>query len=522
MNNKIILAAAISIAAMQANAVPFAPTDARATAMGGTGVASAKTVRATQFNPSLLSLADDSDDFGLLLPQLGVYASDEDEFVESADQFVEDDFAAAFEQSVTDIEVAVSSATASYDAVKLAIDNDDLTELLDANDILTQGVSDLKLGTDDLKSATDNLNYGLRTLSDKAVRGGLGLATGIAIPSNKFSVALSVNNSTTFSGLLRISESDLSTLSNYTNAANAYATVLDDYSTASNDATSTLAAIKNETDPDELARLESQFNDDKIALENQKNALEGFNYGGNSTSADDGEQVIFQNGELAPDADSITLQSEAQIVAVAITEIAMSISSEFDISGQDVAIGITPKMQRVDVYDYTANVEDSFESDDISDYGIDDMGFNMDLGAAMRFGNLDQGKVGLVVKNLISRKITSVKGKVVQIEPQIRAGVAYSFGKWVNLAADIDLIENKPVAFEDPTQFVGVGAELDLYGVMQTRIGYRSNMVSSGQDIVSAGLGFSPFGVHMDLGFYANTSKPEKEAGVVFETGVDW
>ncbi len=521
MNNKIILVAAISIAAMQANAVPFAPTDARATAMGGTGVASAKTVRATQFNPSLLSLADDSDDFGLLLPQFGVYGSDEDEFIESADQFVEDDFAAIFEQSVTDIELAVSSATTSFPAVDLAITNQDLTALQTANTILAQDVTNLKLGTDSLKSATDDLNNGLRTLSNKAVRGGLGLATGIAIPSKKFSIALSANNSTTFSGLLRIAESDLSTLSNYTNASNAYAIALNDYSIASNDATNTLVAIEA-AEPSELPGLNDQLDANQIALTNKKNALDNFNYGGDSTLADDGEQVIFQNGELAPDADSITLQSEAQIVAVAITEIAMSISREFDILGQDVAIGITPKMQRVDVYDYTANVEESVESDDISDYGIDEMGFNMDLGAAMRFGNLDQGKLGLVVKNLISRKITSVKGKVVQIEPQVRAGVAYSFGKWLNLAADIDLIENKPVAFEDPTQFVGVGAELDLFGIMQTRLGYRSNMVSSGQDIVSAGLGFSPFGVHMDLGFYANTSKPEKEAGVVFETGVDW
>jgi hypothetical protein len=526
MNNKILLAAAITVASMQTNAVPFAPTDARAMAMGGTGVASAKTVRATQFNPSLLSLANDRDDFGLLLPQVGIYVSDENEFIDSADEFVEKDYATLFENSVNDIELAVSSATVSFPAVDKAIESEDLTALQPANTTLAGDVNALTRGTFNLQAATSDLNNGLRTLSDKAVRGGVGIAAGVAVPSKHFSVALSVNSTTTFSGLLRVAESDLATLSNYTNAANAYANALNEFSTASSAATDTLvdldAEINGASNSTRLAALRAQLNNDRVALTANKDALEAFNYGGDSTVAEDGDTVIFQNGELAPGTDNITLQSEAQIIAVAVSEVAMSVSREFEIANQAIAIGVTPKMQRIDVYDYIANVKDSVETDDITDSGIDDMGFNMDIGASMHFGNLDQGIVGLVAKNLINREITSVRGKVVKITPQLRAGIAYSFGEWLNLAADIDLIENEPVAFEDPTQYVALGAEFDLLGIMQTRLGYRSNLASNDQNIVSGGFGLSPFGVHVDLGFYANTSNPEREAGVVLETGIDW
>ena len=528
MNNKILLGVAISIASLQVAAVPFAPTDARAMAMGGTGVASAKTVHAVQFNPSLLSNAEEEDDFGVLL-QGGGYVADEDEFVDSADQFVEDDFATAFEDSVNNIEGAVSSATDSFPAVDAAITAEDLTALSIANAQLASDVTSLKAGTVDLQGATDALNDGLRTLSNKALRGGLGFGAGIAIPSKKFSVAVSANNSTTFSGVLRIAESDLSTLSNYTNATNAYATSLDEYSQASSAATITLAALDAEQnaaipDIDEILRLGNQLDADQQALSTANDNLSGFNYGGTSTpGVDDGDQVIFQGGELAPGTDEITLESEAHIIAVALTEVALSISREFDFSGHAVAIGISPKLQRMDVYDYIVNVEDDVETDDISDFGVDDTGFNLDIGTSMQFGAEKQGKVGIVFKNLISNELTSVNGLVVEISPQVRAGVSYEAFGWINIAADLDLIENDPVAFEDASQFMALGLELDVFGFMQGRAGYRTNLASTGQEVISLGFGLSPFSLfHIDLGVYTNTSDPEKEVGAVFELGVDW
>ncbi len=549
MNKKILLGVAISIASLQAAAVPFAPTDARAMAMGGTGVASAKTVHAIQFNPSLLSSADESDDFGVLLSG-GGYVADEDEFVDSADDFVEADH-------VTGFETAIDGISAPLDQIQLELANIDsnsgvdadgnptgLTALQSATSALSTQTGLLTTGTADLSTANQALGDGLRTLSNKALRGGLGFGAAIAIPSKKFSVAVSVSNSTTFSGVLRIADKDINTLTAYTSGLDAYANVLAVYAAASDKVAVTLVDIEtlgNSSspqdnvdaltlafgdvvgDPTNEIKTDGQLEQDNIALAAASDNLDNFSYGGTGQPASEGDVAIFENGALASGADEVTLESEAHIIAVAVTDVALTISREFDFSGTPVAIGISPKLQRLDVYDYIVSVEDEVETDNIDDFGVDDTGFNLDIGTSMQFGEEKQGKVGIIFKNLISNELTSVNGQVVEIQPQVRAGVAYQAFGWINLAADLDLTENEPLAFEDASQFLGLGLELDIFGFMQGRAGYRTNLASTGQEVVSVGFGLSPFSLfHMDLGVYTNTSDIKKEVGAVFELGVDW
>jgi hypothetical protein len=80
-------------------------------------------------------------------------------------------------------------------------------------------------------------------------------------------------------------------------------------------------------------------------------------------------------------------------------------------------------------------------------------------------------------------------------------------------------MENDPVAFEKPTQYASIGAELDVYDTLQLRLGYRTNLSVSDSAVASVGLGFSPFGVHLDIAAMANPSDPEKEAGAALELG---
>jgi hypothetical protein len=80
-------------------------------------------------------------------------------------------------------------------------------------------------------------------------------------------------------------------------------------------------------------------------------------------------------------------------------------------------------------------------------------------------------------------------------------------------------MENDPVAFENPTQYAAIGAELDIFSTLQLRLGYRTNMSVADADMVSVGFGLSPFGIHLDIAAMANPSDPEKEAGVALETG---
>ncbi len=248
-------------------------------------------------------------------------------------------------------------------------------------------------------------------------------------------------------------------------------------------------------------------------------ALDGFTYG---TGANGAGNDIFVGGALAEDAGSLSLKSTVEIIAIAISEVAISISREFTIMDRQVAIGITPKLQRIDAYDYVVSVEDESDTGDISDNGVEDTGFNLDIGASTKFGAQEQGTVGVVIKNLISRDVTTLNNNVVSIAPQIRLGAAYQALGWVNLAADLDLTENEPVAFENATQFLSLGAEADVFGFLQLRTGFRSNLAASGQDVMSFGVGLTPFLFHIDFGVYANTSDPANEVGGVFEFGLDW
>jgi len=530
MHNKILLGAAVAIAAMQTNAVPFAPTDARAIGMGGTGVAAAKTVHAVQFNPSLLSSADESDDFGFLFPQVGGYFSDEHEFIDAADEFVDADYVTAFDSAITNITTPIDNIQSQISIIDGNSDETgDLAVLATATGILATNSVSLTDGTGQLTVATQALNDGLATLSQKALRGGLGFGAGIAIPSKKFSVAISANNSTTFSGELVVAQSDLDTLLNYTTATDAYAGAVSGYAVASDD----IAVMLNNIDTLSQGTITQQLEAVRIvdedlpakqtALTTASTNLNTFSYGGTGQPASEGSVAIFKDGALADGADSLTLASEAHIIAVALTEVALSVSREFDFSGRQVAIGITPKLQRMDVYDYIVSVDSEVDGGDVSDFGVDDTGFNLDIGVSTRFGKIEQGTVGLVVKNLLSNELESINGHAVEINPQVRAGVVYQAFGWINLAADLDLIENDPVAFEEPSQFFAVGLEADVFGFMQLRGGFRTNIAASDQQVVSGGFGLSPFSLfHVDFGFYTNTSDPKKEIGGVFEFGVDW
>ena len=89
-------------------------------------------------------------------------------------------------------------------------------------------------------------------------------------------------------------------------------------------------------------------------------------------NAAESKQTSLQNFEYEKDgrtilsADSVTgdidlddeLTSNVQIVAVGVTELGLTFSREFEISGEKIAIGLTPKLQNIRTYNYVATVDD--------------------------------------------------------------------------------------------------------------------------------------------------------------------
>ena len=228
-----------------------------------------------------------------------------------------------------------------------------------------------------------------------------------------------------------------------------------------------------------------------------------------------------------PDANT-TIQSSVDVRFAAITEVGLSLAREFNIGGHDVAIGITPKYVSIETYDFrfadvaSDSTATSLDAADVDlDQGkLDDSGVDLDIGIAKDFGNGWKG--GLVLKNLIGQEFKTVRGNLFEIKPQYRAGVSHQT-EWITVAFDLDLIENDPIikdsvtglGFDKETQYAAIGFELDIWDTLQFRGGYRHNMSDSDTSIATAGVGFSPFGVHVDVAAAGNAD----EVGLSLQTG---
>ncbi len=181
--------------------------------------------------------------------------------------------------------------------------------------------------------------------------------------------------------------------------------------------------------------------------------------------------------------------------------------------GGEISVGVTPKYQRIRIFDYTADVNTA-ENDDFSaeDYTEEYSSFNADLGIAKRLG--ENLQAGLVVKNIVPASYESKQGNDIDLSPQLRAGLAYQ-NSWITAAADLDITKNDAVSFERETQFASFGVEYNALDWVQMRAGYRTNLADSVGNIVSVGLGLSPFGVHLDVALAAS----EDEVGTSAQFG---
>ena len=188
--------------------------------------------------------------------------------------------------------------------------------------------------------------------------------------------------------------------------------------------------------------------------------------------------------------------------AAIVSDYGVAVARQFDISGVPVSVGITPKLQKTWLYNYTVSIY-NFDSGDInsSRYRNDDTGFNVDAGLAADFG--DNWTVGLTGQNLFSRDIDTKEVDGVrdtyQIRPLVTAGAAWH-NDLVTLTADGDLTETKGFKSEDTSQYVGVGAEVTPLSWLAVRAGYRADVKGNDSNVFTGGVGFAPFNtVHVDL-----------------------
>lgn len=530
---------AVSIAALgsqSALAAPFMPMDARGLAMGNTGVASAQRAHAPAYNPSLLSQAHESDDFALLFPQIGFNVADEEGLIDEANT-IKDDIVPRFENiveatgqnSLSEKVKALSTASeALAKAISEAIKPANIANnVANAKNIGTKNadfkskLSSVQTDVNSLDVTTNDLAKALTDINGNPLRGRFGVGAALAIPSKKFAAALTLKADVTGSGRAFFTDQDKNLITGYSKAAKDYVSNASNISKSAEDIqnivgngnispSSQIAISKAAGQVGDVARFSSE------EIETAQGTIR-----------------IFDNGQITSQAQDVQLNSQVQIKAVAVADLGLSLSREFEIYGEKIAIGITPKFQKIETFHFVTQVDnkDKIEDKDIEDSRTSYSKVNLDIGASYSFGSENNWMFGLVGKNLAggefdvadakvkgSKNNAVVKGGQIALNPQFRAGLAYS-NDWVVITSDIDLTENEPVGFEKPTQYAALGAELDIFDTLQLRGGYRSNLSGSNDEVVSLGFGFSPFGVHIDIAAMANPNDPKKEAGVALETG---
>lgn len=217
------------------------------------------------------------------------------------------------------------------------------------------------------------------------------------------------------------------------------------------------------------------------------------------------------NGSINPtDAGENALTSHMIGRAATITDVGIAFAKEFEINGVKSSIGITPKYQRVDLYNNNMTLK-NYTGKYLStkNYLSTQSNFNSDIGFASYL--TDRWTLGLVAQNIVPRMMESkeVNGlkETFKVRTQVTTGVAWH-NDFFTSAVDIDLTPASGFATDEKRQFASVGAELNAWDWAQLRAGYRQNMMSNSGSALTAGVGLSPFGViHVDVAAIKGTDR---------------
>lgn len=221
--------------------------------------------------------------------------------------------------------------------------------------------------------------------------------------------------------------------------------------------------------------------EDLDALAAYEEGLEFVASGGTAGAAR--PELFDAGGSLIDPVDG--LESSAAAAGVSITEVGVAIGENFDVRGKPLAAGATFKMLDIDTFeDVERLVEDRIDVDRNEESVVR---FNLDLGLAREFG--ERWRVGLAVKDAIPYNVETSLGNKIRLRPRPRAGLAYTADK-LQVALDVDLINNEALANERATQEAAVGLEWSPLDGLRVRTGVRGDVRGVRDPVSSVGLGF--------------------------------
>jgi len=579
----------VSVAVMMASsafATPFTGNSAPSNAMGNTGVASADAQDAFQFNPALLADYDESVGFSMTLPSFKASIDDSKGLIQNGEDFFTgnnwENFqnidAAAFNTAVfgdgteapmtgvlTAIQTDITSISTAITNITTATENGnepaqaDITNLTNGSNSLTTNADllDSKTGIADvqaanLTTAVTGAKSGLEGFNGSPLQLGLGLdLLNVALPSQKLGMALSISTTTTVGINIGISKVDFDPVDDMLidlGAITTRAKTLTTSMTVLAEANQALTAhLVVQPDPDDYtanaadpqfqadittwgSTLETLANDVNTAqLDVEAKLLELTGYEGNYVNAPGQPE-----GVTPPVVGELT--SEIEIVGANISELGVSLAKRFVIGGQDMSIGVTPKLQSITIFEKTISL--ATVEDEITIAGDDPAGYFLDNTTQLFRGNIDVGvakswdfhgkiRAGAALKDIIPWTLESKSGTELLIRPKLRIGGAHET-KFTKLAVDLDITENKPLKYGVPTRYLGIGAEVNAWRHLSLRAGYRTNLSVAESGVVSGGFGITPFGVGIQASFWAKPraldswSEVIQDAGFVVQSSINF
>ncbi len=181
--------------------------------------------------------------------------------------------------------------------------------------------------------------------------------------------------------------------------------------------------------------------------------------------------------------------SQVDLLAFGYAEYGVAFSKLFNIQSQQVAFGITPKIQQLRTYKQVVTVE-NFDIDEYDKSEVNKTAFNLDLGAVWMLNNY---RAGIAIKDLIAQEVDTFDGVgAYQLDPQVTVSGGY-VSEFFTAAIDLDLTsQDRFTGYDDNTQFLRFGVEGNAWGWAQLRAGYEIDLEDTSDDVVTAGVGISP------------------------------
>jgi len=240
-------------------------------------------------------------------------------------------------------------------------------------------------------------------------------------------------------------------------------------------------------------------NSDTSLIQDYREALLFISSGGTQGSA---HPELFSGGNLIDPINSLTSTANAR--AAVITELGVSMSSEYILFGSKIALSVKPKTYKIKTFDYSSTITSNNVSK--TNKAAEQWNVNLDFGASYNINK--NWRVGLVAKDLISKDFTTQNGNTIKITPQIRMGAAYLNPSYI-ITADIDVIENEGVFENNKSQYLLTGIEVP-YSIFKFRAGYRYSIQSKPvkeDGLISAGLGIHFKSFYFDLAYTENSQQ---------------